>query len=202
MSDEQIQPPTGAADPADPSAGRRKLLTEFGPVILFFVSYKVWDLMVATGVLMIACTAAVIWSRLKDRRWPVAPMITAVIVLIMGSLTLILQDDTFIKMKPTIVNSLFAGALMVGLAFRQLYLKKVFGDSMPLDEAGWRKLTLAFIGLFSGLAILNELLWRNLSESNWVSVKTFGYPVLMIVYLIALSPVLKPHMLEGDETAA
>jgi intracellular septation protein len=187
---------------ADPGASRRKLITEFGPVILFFIAYRMFDLMVATGVLMLSCTIAVLYSRTKDRRWPVAPLITAVIVLIMGSLTLILQDKTFIKMKPTIVNGLFAATLLGGLACGQLFIKKVLGEALPLDDRGWRKLTIAFVLIFAFLAVLNEILWRSLSEPNWVTVKTFGYPVLMVVFFIGLSPLLKAHMLEAEEPAA
>ena len=193
--------PTMASAEPDPAAAaktQRKLVTEFGPVVLFFLAQKAFDLMVATAVLMVACTIAVIYGRVRDKSWPVTPLVTAMIVLVMGSLTLVLQDETFIKFKPTLIYGLFAATLAVGLAFRRLLVRKVFGESLPLDDDGWRKLTIGLILVFVALAGLNEVLRQQLSTDDWVNAKTFGYPAFMLASLIGINFLLQSNMVDSD----
>lgn len=194
-------PKTDPERAPDKGATQRKLVTEFGPLVLFFLAQRAFDLMVATAVLMAACTIAVIYARVKDKTWPVTPMVTAVIVLVMGSLTLVLQDETFIKFKPTLIYGLFAVTLLVGLAFGQLLVRKVLGDSLPMDEIGWRKLTIGLVVVFAALAGLNEILRQQLSTSAWVTVKTFGYPAIMFAALIGMNLALRSHMTEPEPPA-
>lgn len=156
-----------------------KLVLEFGPLVAFFLSYRVYSgveqpLLPATAVFMVAMTLSVAISWLLTRSVAVMPVVTLVIVLIFGGLTLWLNDATFIKMKPTIINSLFAAILLGGLKFNRIFLELLFGEAFDLNEKGWRLLTIRWGLFFVFLALLNEVVWRNFSESFWVSFKVWG----------------------------
>ena len=133
-----------------------------------------------------------------ERRLPLLPVITAAVVLIFGGLTLILNDELFIKLKPTIANLLLAAVLFVGLALRRPFLKIVLGTVFNLDDIGWRKLTWRWAWFFMVLAILNELVWRNLSTDVWVNFKVFGIMPLTIAFSLSLLPLLQRHAVEPD----
>ena len=173
-----------------------KLLIEAGPLVAFFIANARWKIFVATGVLMAALVISLIASWRIERRLPVMPLVTAVCALIFGGLTLLLRDELFIKLKPTIVNLLFATALFVGLAMKRSLLKILLGEALQLDEAGWRQLTLRWALLFVGLAVLNEIVWRNFSNDFWVSFKVFGIMPLTIVFMLAQIPLIKRHSLQ------
>jgi intracellular septation protein len=171
---------------ADPATQKplRKLLIEFGPLVAFFLAQRFKDIYWATGVFMVAISISVLVSRRIERKWPVVPLVTAVFVLVMGGLTLWLQDATFIMMKPTIVNLLFAAILLVGLAGNRLFLKTVFAEAFDLEDEGWSKLTLRFGLYFIFLAGVNEIVWRTQSEDVWTSFKVFGIAPLTIVFML------------------
>jgi intracellular septation protein len=171
---------------ADPATQKplRKLLIEFGPLVAFFLAQRFKDIYWATGVFMVAISISVLVSRRIERKWPVVPLVTAVFVLVMGGLTLWLQDATFIMMKPTIVNLLFAAILLVGLAGNRLFLKTVFAEAFDLEDEGWSKLTLRFGLYFIFLAGVNEIVWRTQSEDVWTNFKVFGIAPLTIVFML------------------
>jgi len=184
------------AQPETPSAAQPsglKLALDFGPLLLFFVANWQFDLRTATAVFMVASVVAVAVQWVRERKLPIMPLITLVIVLVFGGLTLALHDDTFIKMKPTLVYGLFALVLAGGMVVRRPLLKHLFGTAFQLDADGWRILTLRWIGFFITMAVLNEMLWRVLSTDQWVAFKTFGALPLTLLFAGAQLPLLRRH---------
>lgn len=200
---EPSPPPASEAEPAAPRAlsPGLKLAIELGPLLAFFAAQRAADLFVATGVFMAATVVSVVAARRLEGRWPTMPLITGVFVLLMGGLTLYLQDGTFIKVKPTITNLLFAAILLGGLARGRLFLKLVFGEAFQLDELGWRALTLRFGLYFVFLAGLNEIVWRNFSEDRWTDFKVFGILPLTLLFTALQTPLIQRHSLEESGAA-
>ena len=188
-----------AADPSEKSKvdPLARTLIEFGPLGAFFVCYFVWDLMVATAAFIPAMLVSLFFSIRLERRVPLMPLVTTVVVVIFGGLTLILQDDTFIKMKPTIVNGLFAFTLFAGLLFRRAFLKYLFGPVFRLTDEGWFKLSFRWACFFVFMAVLNEIVWRTQTESFWVSFKVFGNMPITIVFALSQLPLIQRHSTDG-----
>ena len=136
---------------------------------MFFAAYLVWDLLVATAALMGATAIALVVSLAINKRVPLMPLITAGVVGVFGGLTLWLNDETFIKLKPTIVQALIGAVLMGGLLFGKALLKPVMGSAWPMDDTGWHKLTRNFALFFFAMAILNEIVWRTQTTDFWVN---------------------------------
>jgi intracellular septation protein len=170
-----------------------RLLIEYGPLLAFFVTFYVAGLLWATGVIMLASIAALTASRLTFGRFLPVPVVTAFLVLIFGALTLWLDDPRFIKFKPTAINLLFAGVLLVGLWIRRPLLKLLLGEAFNLTEEGWRLLTIRWALFFLALAALNELVWRNFSDVVWVNFKLFGILSLTIAFAMAQVGLIKRH---------
>lgn len=170
-----------------------KPATEYGPLLVFVAVYATQGLMPATAALLAATAVGLAASWFYLRRLPLLPVVTAGLVGVFGGLTLWLQDDTFIKMKPTIVNALFAVLLLGGLAIGRLPLQFVLGKSLTIDVAGWRKLTLRWGLFFLVLAALNEIVWRSQSTDVWVAFKVFGLIGLTVVFAIAQTPLIRRH---------
>ena len=170
-----------------------KLLIELGPLLAFFLAYARAGIFWATGILMAATVIALIASWTLYRRLLPMPVVTAVLVGIFGGLTFWLDDPSFIKLKPTIINLLFAGVLFVGLALRKPLLKIVLGEAFNLTEEGWRRLSLRWAVFFLVLAGLNELVWRNLSEAAWVNFKVFGILPLTVIFAMAQMGLIRRH---------
>ncbi len=179
-----------------------KLAIEAGPLAVFFITNAKLGIFVATGAFMAAITVSLVTSWLLTRHLPPMALFTAVFVLIFGGLTIWLEDEIFIKLKPTIVNSLFAIILALGLAFRKLLLKHAFGDAIRMTEEGWRAMTVRWIGFFAFLAIVNEVVWRNVSTDTWVSFKVFGIMPLTLVFSMTLVPLMTRHQLPEDDGGA
>ena len=169
--------------------------TEYGPIAVFFLVYLGWGLLPATAALVATTAAAVVAALVVAGRVPAMPLVTAVIVTVFGGLTLWLNDETFIKMKPTIVQGLFAVVLLGGLAVGRPLLKPVLGAVWPIDDAGWKQLTLRFALFFAAMALLNELVWRTQSTDVWVSFKVFGILALTVLFALAQAPLLSRHRL-------
>ncbi|WP_395020842.1 septation protein A [Dongia sp.] len=179
---------------APKSGGWIKPAVEYGPIVLFFISYKIWGLMPATAVLVAASVAATIVGYLRAGRLPWAPIITTAIVVVFGLLTLIFHDDTFIKMKPTVVYTLFAATLWGGLLLKKPLMERLMGTSLKMDHAGWRKLEARFALFCAGMAVLNEVVWRTQTENFWVNFK-FGSIFLTFLFMATQLPMIKRHML-------
>jgi intracellular septation protein len=183
--------PEDLAVMSSPERARRwlKPAVDYGPLAVFFLSYLALGLMAATAALIVASLIALGLAWALERRVPLVPLVTAAIVAVFGGLTLWLQDETFIKMKPTIVQALFALVLLGGLALGRPLLKPLLGPVMPpMSERAWRQFTLRYALLFVALAALNELVWRTQSTDFWVTFKVFGLPVLTVLFFLSQIP--------------
>ena len=170
-----------------------KMALELGPLVVFFIVNARADIFVGTAWFMGAMVLSLILSWLLLKKVALMPLVTGVVVLIFGGLTLWLHDDTFIKMKPTIVDSLFGIVLLGGLAFRQSLLKYVFGDVYKLQARGWMVLTLRWGLFFFFLAALNEIVWRTQSTDFWVAFKVWATMPLTILFAALQLPVLSKY---------
>jgi len=178
-----------------------KPATDYGPLALFLLAYELKGLMAATVVLMASTLLAVAAGFLLTRKLALVPLVTAVIVGIFGGLTLWLNDDSFIKMKPTIIYSLFALTVGGGLLLRRLVLKSVIGSAMPMDEAGWRALSLRFALFFAVMAVANEVARHLLTTDQWVLWKVPGSLILTFVFMLLQAPLIQRHRLPEENLA-
>jgi intracellular septation protein len=170
-----------------------KLVLDIGPLVLFFAINARFGIFAATGVFMVAVLIALVVAYVLTRRIEIMPLVTAVIVIIFGGLTLFLHNDTFIKLKPTIIYLLFGGTLVAGLLLGKSFLNILFNSVFDLTEEGWRKLTWRWAFFFFALAILNEIVWRNFSTDTWVSFKLFGVVPLTFLFGAAQYPLLQRY---------
>lgn len=179
-----------------------KLVFEFVPLVIFFLGNYFYNLQVATAALMVATVMSLIASKIVLKKLPVMPLVTGAVVLVFGGLTLLLQDDTFIKIKPTVVNLLFAAALAGGLFFGRSLIKIVLEDAIKLQDEGWRKLTVRWAVFFVFLAVLNEIVWRGFSTQTWVAFKSFGIMPLTFFFMMAQIGLLQKYQLPEDTVDA
>ncbi len=176
-----------------------KLALDIGPLVLFFAANARYGIFVATAAFMVAVLVALAVSYVMTKHLAMMPLVTAVIVLVFGGLTLVLQDELFIKLKPTIIYVLFGATLAVGLAFGKSFMGVLFDSVFELTEEGWRKLTMRWALFFFALAIINEIVWRNFSTDFWVSFKLFGVVPLTLLFGALQYPLLMKYGRE-DET--
>jgi intracellular septation protein len=175
-----------------------KMALDLGPLVLFFFANSHYGIFVATATFMIAVLAALAVSYVLIRQLPIMPVVTAIIVVVFGGLTLVLHDATFIKVKPTIVYALFGAVLIGGLIFNKPLLGVVFDSLFNLTDEGWRKLTLRWAIFFFVLAVLNEIVWRNTSTNVWVDFKVFGVLPLTFLFGALQMPLLKKYAVEEN----
>lgn len=173
-----------------------KLALDIGPLALFVVANAKFGIFAATGSFMAAVVAALLVSYFMTGQWPVMPVVTAIVVLVFGGLTLALHDETFIKLKPTIIYTLFGGTLLGGYIFDKSFLAIVLDSVFHLTEEGWRKLTLRWALFFFALAVLNEAIWRTQSTDFWVNFKLYGFVPITFVFAAMQYPLLMRHASE------
>lgn len=170
-----------------------KFALELGPTGVFFITLYKFDIFAATAVLMVAAVVSLAVSYWLTRRLPVMPIVTAAAALVFGTLTLVLHDSTFIKLKPTIVNAIFGAALLGGLAFGKPLLPIVLDSMLRLDHQGWKKLTLRWGMFFFVLAATNEVVWRTQTDAVWAGFKFFGSPALTFFFAMSQIPLIIRH---------
>jgi intracellular septation protein len=193
-----------------------KLALEVGPIAIFFLAYRMApvpegletaarqleQILFATKVFVPTILAALGLSWLLTGKLPKMAVITAVVVTVFGGLTLILRDDTFVKMKPTILYSLFAGILAFGLMRGQSYLRYLMDELIPMQPEGWMKFTRRFIVFYVFLAILNEVVWRGWGTDVWVNFRTFVLPAANFAFVMAQVPLFQRFALPADPPKA
>jgi len=192
---------------ADPSSAKRPApkwlgpVSEYGPLVVFFITYLLSDLFVATAAVMIATVVALVFSYAVARTFPKLPLAMAPILLVLGGLTLYLEDDTFIKIRPTIVNGLLSIVMVSSVLLGKQPLRFLMGTALNLDEAGWTKLTFRFGCLFAFLAVMNEIIWRTQTDDFWVTYKVFGALGITMAFMITQIPMIGRHTVhEKKET--
>ena len=174
-----------------------KLFIDIGPLAIFFIYYKLsGDLIDAILPLMLATVVAVIISFILEKKIPIMPTLGAGIVVIFGGLTIIFDNKIFIFMKPTIINIIFAGILYGGIILKKPLLKYLLGSALKLEEDGWFILTQRWAAFFIALAVLNEIVWRTMSEDFWVSFKVFGILPLTFIFTMTQFPLIKKYQIE------
>jgi intracellular septation protein len=162
-----------------------KLVLDFGPLLIFGAVYWGFGIFAATGALMASIVIALAISYALTRHLPIMPLVTAVLVLVLGGLTLVLHDELFIKVKPTVFYVVLGSVLLIGLAFGKSLVGVVFDSAFQLTEEGWRKLTLRWALFFFALALLNEVVWRTQTTDVWVNFKIFGVVGLMFLFMLS-----------------
>ena len=183
--------------------GSRKLAEELGPLAVFFIlnarGAQWFDrpesdaLLIGTAGFMLAIAVALISTYARGAKPNNMTLASAGFIFVFGGMTLYLQDETFIKMKPTLVYLLFATILGIGLLRGRSYLKNLMGQMLPMDDAGWLTLTQRWTVFFVFLAVLNEAIWRTQSTDIWVNFKVFGFLPLTFVFMMAQMPLLRRH---------
>ncbi|MEO8650719.1 MAG: septation protein A [Hyphomicrobiaceae bacterium] len=189
--------PRDGHPPAVDSKQLAKILVDLAPLLVFFVAYLAAGIYWATGALMAATVFSMIVSKVWLGRISATLMMTTVLVVGFGGLTLWLNDPSFIKMKPTMINLLFAVVLAGGLLMGRNLLKLLLGEAFRLTELGWRLLTYRWIVFFVALAVLNEIVWRNFSEGAWASFKVFGILPITVVFAMLQLGLIQRHSLEN-----
>ena len=178
----------------------RKLALDLGPLLIFFAAFKYLGIFAATAAFMVAVLAALAIGYALEKKLSPMPIFTAVLVVIFGGLTLYLQNDLFIKMKPSVLYAFFGALLLGGLRFNRLFIKYVFGQAFELTESGWIKLTVRWGIFFLALAALNEAVWRTTSTETWVTFKVWGIIPLLFLFALAQTPLVMKHQ-QGGKSA-
>ena len=191
-----------------------KLVLEIGPIAVFFLAYR-WapteagateaeaqlsQILFATTVFIPVILASLAVSWILSRHLPRIAVLTAVLVVVFGGLTLWLRDDTFIKMKPTILYAMFAGVLGFGLIRGESYLRYLMDEVLPMSKEGWMKFTFRFAVFFAVLAVLNEAVWRTMSTDAWVNFRTFVLPAASFVFVASQAGLFMKYGEEDAET--
>ena len=173
-----------------------KLALDLGPLLLFFFVNARWGIYGATGAFMVATIVSLIVTYVLIRRIAIMPLVSAIVVMVFGGLTIWFQNETFIKVKPTIIYALFAVLLLGGLAMGRSLIAVVLDSMFKLDAEGWKKLTLRWGLFFVAMAVVNEIVWRSVSTDAWVAFKTFGFLPLTVVFALAQTPLMMRHSTE------
>ncbi|MBI1274379.1 septation protein A [bacterium] len=173
-------------------------LSHFGPAVGFLIGFHLGGLMAATLTVVIVTPIALLLHYSHYRKWPLLPAITCAFVLVFGGLTLAFNDPLFIKMRPTVVNLVFALTLAIGLAADRLWVKQALGHQFNLPDNAWKMLTWRMVGMFVMLACVNEIAWRHTPDNVWVNIKLFGLPTLIMLFFLAHLPFFQKYMIVPD----
>jgi intracellular septation protein len=177
----------------------RRLALDLGPLVLFFATFQYAGIFAATGIFMVAVLTSLALGWHLEKKLSPIPLVTAILVVIFGGLTLYLHNDTFIKVKLTVLYVIFGTTLLVGLRFNRIFIKYVFAEAFDLTEKGWRGLTWRWGIFFLSLAALNEAVWRNTSTATWVSFKVWGIMSLIFLFALAQTPFLFKHHADPEQ---
>jgi intracellular septation protein len=184
------------------NAQLRRLVLDLGPLIVFFAAFRFFGIYAATGAFMAAISLSLAAGYALERRLSPMAIVTAVLVLVFGGLTLYLKNDIFIKMKPTAIYVMIAALLLGGLAFNRLFIKYVLSFEFELPDAAWRSLTYRWAFFFLVIAVLNEIVWRNFSTAQWVTFKVWIIFPLVLIFGATQAPFLMRHMIEEKKPDA
>jgi len=179
-----------------------KLALDLGPLLIFFAANGLFGIFTATAIFMAAMLIVIAIGIVVERRVSPMPLITGALVVVFGGLTLWLSNDIFIKIKPTILYAMFAAILMGGLAFDRLFIKVVLGQTLRLNDAAWRTLTWRWSAFFIVLAVLNEIVWRNVSTNSWVAFKVWAIFPLTLLFAMSQAPFIARHQIEDEPSGA
>lgn len=179
-----------------------KPTVDFGPLAVFLAAYWKWGMLPATAALMAATAVVLILSLVLARKLALMPLVTAAVVGVFGGLTLWLHDDTFIKLKPTIIYGLFAVVIAGGLALGKPAVKAVLGEAFQLDDAGWKRLSIHFCLFFVAMAATNEVVRRVASDDLWVLWKVPGSIAATFVFMLTQMPLILRHKIEEGVSGA
>lgn len=175
-----------------------KIALELGPLLVFFVAYAYFGFFAATGVFMAAVLASIAVSFAITRSVPVVTVVSAVLVLVLGALTLTFRNESFIKMKPTAIYALIGILLLGSTFFRRPFTSYVLGHAFHLAPEGWRKLTIRLSLFFIAIAVMNEIVWRTQSTDVWVNFKVLAILPLIMVFMLLQQPLIRRYAIEAD----
>lgn len=200
----QTTPSQAPSEPQKAPPALPKFLLEFGPLVLFFFLNKTQGIVPATGGFLVAALVAFPFAWRLEGKLPLMLFLSTLAIGIFGGLTWWLQDEFFIKIKPTVFSLGVAAFLLGGLVAGKLFLVELFGSSLRLTEQGWRLLTVRYALFFVGIAALNEAIWRNFDVDTWVSFKVFGILPLTFVFILFQLGLMKRHALPdpGEDDSA
>jgi len=170
-----------------------RLMLDLGPLLVFFLAFQFYGIYAATGIFMGAILLALVAHYILEGSLSVMPLATAALVFIFGGLTLYLQSDTFIKMKPSVLYLVLGLVLLIGLLCNKLFIKTVFQEAFSLTETGWKKLSVRWAFFFISLAALNEVMWRNFSTEAWVKFKVWGIMPIILIFTFLQMPFMRKH---------
>lgn len=167
-----------------------KLLVEFGPIIVFFATYKYGDIFKATMCMVVVTAISLVISYIIDKKLSMPLIISGITLLVTGSITLLSGNPIYIKMKPTLVYLIFGGILYVGCLNNKPLIKHVLGSAFSMNDTNWVIVSRRFAYYFFAMAVINELVWRNFSEAFWVNFKVFGAVPITFIFIIFQVPFL------------
>ena len=179
-----------------------RLALDLGPLIIFFIANTKFDIFTATATFMVVITLAIIVGIAIERKFSPMPLVTLALVLVFGGLTLWLENEIFIKLKPTILYLMFAGVLWGGLFFGRIFLKYLLAQNVKMPDVAWRILTRRWALFFLALAVVNEIVWRNFSTDTWVAFKVWGVFPLTLLFVLTQTPFIARNQIEEETTAA
>ena len=180
-----------------------KLLLDFFPIILFFVAFKVAGIYVATGVAIVATIAQIAWLRYRNGKVEPMQWVSLAVIVLFGGATIISQNDTFIKWKPTVLYWLMAGTLAAGqLFFRKNLLKSLMGSQLELPDSAWRTMNWSWVGFFAVMGVLNLWVAFHFDTDTWVNFKLFGGLGLMALFVVGQALYLGRYMKDGKQAEA